>query len=143
MEQALEDYLEARKVRCSAEDLKKDRTVIEALIIPTLGDRLRGELTPEQRNRLKRSLYGKMVGELTTADLRRWRDSRVAQTDDRELRRGSQATANKIWSLLRAALNLAYQNERTPSDQAWRRVRSFRNVEKPQTRFLQAEDCRR
>ncbi len=143
VEQALEDYLEARKVRCSSADLVKDRTAIEALIVPTLGGRARSELTAEERHRLRHSLYGKMVGQLTTADLRRWRDSRVPQTDDRELRRRSQATANKVWSLLRAALNLAYQNERTPTDQAWRRIRPFKNVDRPQTRFLQAEDCRR
>ncbi len=69
--------------------------------------------------------------------------SRVPQTDDREMRRRSQATANKVWSLLRAALNLAYQNEKTPTDQAWRRIRPFKNVNRPQTRFLKAEDCRR
>jgi integrase len=143
VEQALQDYLEARRVRCSSADLVKDRIVIEALIVPTLGDRRRGDLTPEERHRLRHSLFGKIVGDLSTADLRRWRDSRVPQNDDRELRRRSQATANKLWSLLRAALNLAYQNERTPSDQAWRRIRSFKNVDKPQTRFLQADDCRR
>jgi integrase len=44
---------------------------------------------------------------------------------------------------VRAALNLAYQNERTSSDQAWRRIRPFKNVDRPQTRFLQADDCRR
>jgi integrase len=143
VEAALEDYLEARKVRCSSADLVKDRIAIEALIVPTIGGRNRGELTDEERHRLRHSLYGKLVGQLTTADLRRWRDSRVPQTDDRELRRRSQATANKVWSLLRAALNLAYQNERTPSDQAWRRIRPFKNVDRPQTRFLQAGDCRR
>jgi integrase len=143
LEQALEDYLETRKVRCSSNDLVKDRIAIEALVVPTLAGRHRSELTLEERHRLRHSLAGKMVGELTTADLRRWRDSRVSQTDDRELRRRSQATANKVWSLLRAALNLAYQNERTPSDQAWRRIRPFKNVDRPQTRFLQADDCRR
>ena len=143
VDQAMEDYLEARRVRCSSENLAKDRTVIEALIIPTLGARRRSDLAPEERNRLRHSLHGKVVGELTTADLRRWRDSRVPQTDDREMRRRSQATANKVWSLLRSALNLAYQNEKTRSDQAWRRIRPFKNVDRPQTRFLQAEDCRR
>jgi integrase len=127
----------------SSEVHPKDRIVIEALIVPTLGDRRRSDLTPEERHRLRHSLFGKIVGDLTSADLRRWRDSRVPQTDDRELRRRSQATANKLWSLLRAALNLAYQNERTPSDQAWRRIRSFKNVDRPQTRFLQGADCRR
>lgn len=143
VEDALEDYLEARKVRCSAEDLQKDRICIEALIVPSRASRRRSGLSDEERRRLKYSLRGKMVGELTTADLRRWRDSRVPHTDDRELRRRSQATANKVWALLRAALNMAYQNEKTPSDQAWRRITPFKNVDRPQTRFLGADECRR
>ena len=71
VEQALEDYLESRKVRCSSTDLLKDRIAVEALIVPTPGNRRRSDLTPEERHRLRHSLYGKMVGELTTADLRR------------------------------------------------------------------------
>jgi integrase len=143
VEDALQDHLEARKVRCSAEDLQKDRICIEALIVPSRAGRRGSELTEEERRRLKHSLRGKLVGELTTADLRRWRDSRVPHTDDREVRRRSQATANKVWSILRAALNLAYQNEKTPSDQAWRRITPFKNVDRPQTRFLGADECRR
>jgi integrase len=143
VEDALKDYLDARKVRCSADDLKKDRICIEALIVPSPAGRRRGELSDEERRRFKYSLRGKLVGELTTEDLRRWRDSRVPHTDDREIRRRSQATANKLWSLLRAALNLAYQNEKTPSDQAWRRITPFKNVDRPQTRFLGVDECRR
>jgi integrase len=46
-----------------------------------------------------------------------------------------------VWTVLRAALNLAFQNERTPTDQACRRIKPFKNVDRPQTRFLLAEDC--
>jgi integrase len=92
---------------------------------------------------VKNSLHAKQVSELTTGDLRRWRDSRVPTTDDPDARRRAQATANRVWTILRAALNLAFQNERTPIDQAWRRIKPFKNVDRPQTRFLSAEDCRR
>lgn len=96
VEEALEDYLEARKVRCSSADLARDRIVVEALVVPTLGNRSRAKLLPEDRHRLQHSLRGKLVGHLTTADLKRWRDSRVSQTDDRELRRRSRSAPDTI-----------------------------------------------
>jgi integrase len=142
VDEALEDYFEGKKVRSSSGTLLRERTAAESLIIPVLGGRRVSELSEDERHRLKHSLHGKRVSELTTADLRRWRDSRVPTTDDRELRRRAQATANRVWTLLRAALNLAFQNERTPTDQAWRRIKPFKNVDRPQTRFLTAEDCR-
>ena len=89
---------------------------------------------------MKHSLHGKRVSDLTTADWRRWRDSRVPTTDDREARRCAQTTANRVWTILRVSLNLAFQNERVPSDLAWRRLKPFKNVDRPQ---LSAEDCRR
>jgi hypothetical protein len=47
------------------------------------------------------------VSEITTGDLERWLASQVPQTEDREKRRATQATANRRWSVLRAILNSA------------------------------------
>lgn len=143
VEQAIDEYLEAKKVRSSSRDVLRERIAADRLIVPALGRRQLNRLSEDERYRLRHSLHGKRVNELTTADLRRWRDSRVPTTDDREERRRAQNTANRVWTILRAALNLAFQNERTPTDQAWRRIKPFSNVERPQTRFLLAEDCRR
>ena len=143
VDQAIDEYFESKKARSASGTLLRERTAAYSLITPVLGTRRLGQLSEEERSRLKHSLYGKRVSELTTADLRRWRDSRVPTTDDREVRRRAQATANRVWSILRASLNLAFQNERTPTDLAWRRITPFKNVDRPQTRFLSAQDCRR
>jgi integrase len=143
VDQAIDEYLESKKVRSSSESIFRERVAADSLITPSLGADRAAQLSPEQRRRLKYSLHGKRVSDLTTTDLRRWRDSRVPTTDDREVRRCAQATANRVWTILRAALNLAFENERVPSDLAWRRLKPFKNVDRPQTRFLSVEDCRR
>jgi integrase len=52
-------------------------------------------------------------------------------------------TANRTLTQLKAALNLAWREGRTPSDAAWRRVRPFAGVDQARTRFLSIEECRR
>ena len=142
VDDAIDDYLESKKVRSSSGTVLRERIAADSLITPVLGTRRLNQLSEEEQHRLKHSLHRRRVSELTTADLRRWRDSRVPTTDDREARRRAQATVNRVWTILRASLNLAFQNERTASDQAWRRIKPFKNVDRPQTRFLTAEDCR-
>jgi len=85
------------------------------------------------------------VSEIPTGDLERWLSSQVQQTDDREKRRASQATANRRWTVLRAILNSAYRKDpaRVPSDGVWRRVRPFAKTDRPRTRTLSTGECER
>jgi integrase len=59
---------------------------------------------------------------------------RKTQTDDG--RRARQATANRVLTVLKAALNLAYREGYAPSDDAWRRVKPFGKVDAPKIRYL-------
>jgi integrase len=90
-------------------------------------------------------LGSRFVGELTTGDLERWLHSQVRQTEDREERRAARATANRRWSVLRAILNSAFRKDpaRVPSDGAWRRVRPFAKADRPRTRTLTTEECKK
>ena len=45
--------------------------------------------------------------------------------------RRRRASANRVLTYLKAALNLAWRNGLVPSDDAWRRVKPFRSVEAP------------
>ena len=49
------------------------------------------------------------------------------------------------WSVLRAILNSAFRKDpaRVPSDGAWRRVRPFAKTDRPRTRTLTTEECKR
>jgi integrase len=77
----------------------------------------------------------KPVSSLKSADLQNWLNS---------LAKGRvKATANRIWNGFRAALNYAYLHDKVENDKAWKKVRPFRNVEKPVERFLTKAEAKR
>jgi integrase len=102
----------------------------EGRIIPTLGD-----------HRIER---------LTKTQIEAWLASLVRDDpEDADAKRRSMDTANRILTILKAALNEAFADEANaiPSDSAWRKVKPFRNVggarqehfESPQVRLLVAK----
>lgn len=143
VEDAIDEYFEARRTSSPSDSIGRDRIAAESTIVPALDIRPPGTLSERRQRRLRYSLRGRMVAELTTIDLRRWRDSLIPSTKDPEELRSARARANRVWSILRAALNNAFNNERVSDDRAWRRLKPFRNVDQPQTRFLRIEECRR
>jgi integrase len=50
--------------------------------------------------------------------------------------RRRRATANRIFDVLKAALNLAFRERHAASDEAWRRVKPFREASAPKIRYL-------
>jgi len=98
--------------------------------------------------RFKRLVYGKPIGrimlsELRAADVRAWRDGMVAQDTDPDDVRRSKDSANRNLTALKAALNLAYADQRVGSDHAWRGVGPFSGVGARRTVYLTVEERRR
>lgn len=118
--QAAEAYLDTRQG-----NLYYERTIYKAFIDEPLGQR--------------------GVADLTTGDLESWLARQVPKTEDKEVRRAAQATANRRWTLLRAILNSAYRKDaaRVPGADAWRRVRPFQNVDRARVRTLSAAEAKR
>ena len=91
-----------------------------------------------------------LVAALTAQRLRRWRDEMVsaaprlrdAATDD-DGQRARKASANRTWTILRAALNHAFNEGKSESDAAWRKVKPFKNVDRARVRYLAVADARR
>ena len=52
-------------------------------------------------------------------------------------------TANRIYAVLRAALERAYKAEKISDNAAWERVEKFRKVTASRARFLTHDECRR
>jgi integrase len=55
--------------------------------------------------------------------------------------RKRRATANRILTVLKAALNHAWKSSHVASDDAWRRVKPFRAVETARVRYLSEDEC--
>ena len=92
-------------------------------------------------------LGGRVVCDLTTRELREWRawvarqprfhrNGGKKQVVSEEDKRRRKATANRITSQLKAALNLAYVEGLVPSRDAWQRVKPFKGVEAVRVWFL-------
>jgi integrase len=71
------------------------------------------------------------------------RATKALDLNDDEAVRARRSTANRILTILKAALNYAYHEGRIASDEAWRKVKPFREVEAPVVRFLTAAECQR
>jgi len=100
------------------------------------------------------------VQELTTARLRQWRDNLAASPprlrsalgeepayraapDGPDAIRRRRSTANRVLTILKAALNHAWNEGRVPSDNAWRRVKPFRGADSVRIRYLTEGECKR
>jgi integrase len=57
--------------------------------------------------------------------------------------RRRRSTANRVLTILKAALNHAHREGRCPSDDAWRTVRAFREVDAARLRYLSDDEARR
>ena len=66
----------------------------------------------------------------------------TAPESDEEIRR-RKASANRVLTVLKAALNRAYIENKVSSDEPWRRVAPFRFVDAPRVRYLTLEECTR
>jgi integrase len=95
------------------------------------------------------------VEKLTTDQLRKWHDGLVkvaprrggtdrgAFKGDEGARRQRRASANRVFTILRAALNHAFNDGKVQSDKAWRKVKPFKGVEAARDRFLTIPECQR
>jgi len=82
--------------------------------------------------RLKKHLSTRLLNtelaSLTTAQLKRLHNGMVNNEGDEEEERKSKDSANRVLSILKAALNLSYRDGRVASDTEWDRVSAFKNV---------------
>jgi integrase len=101
------------------------------------------------------------VAKLTTARLRKWHEELAEQparlrtgrgakqrhrdaSNDPDAIRARRASANRNLTVLKAALNYAWQSGRiTGSDEAWRKVKPFRGADAVRVRYLRIDECTR
>ena len=103
-----------------------------------------GETKQQAEQHIREQLGGVDVAKLTAARIRKWLNA-VAATDnpDPEAKRRRKATANRVLTVLKAALNHAYRDGKVEADSAWRRVQPFQNVDQPRIRYLTHDEATR
>ena len=67
---------------------------------------------------------------------------RAVAGDEDSLRR-RRASANRCLAQLKAALNLAWREGKTPADKEWRKVRPFEGADAARVRYLTVVECKR
>ena len=133
---ALDDYLEG----FLGKDLQNTRRRIEAIVRPQLGQYDVAKLTPKIIADWHLTL-AKTPARLRTAKGAVQNYRPIADTSD--ARRSRRSSANRILTILKAALNVAYYNEKTIGDDAWRRVKPFMKTDAPRLRYLDDDESRR
>ncbi|WP_287850322.1 site-specific integrase [Acidiphilium sp.] len=134
---AMADYVADYRAR-GGKALSNLQSVIDAHILPKLGDKLVNDLTHGTIRNWHRAIA--TAAPRVRAKAGSTATRKIDHADD-DATRARRATANRILTVLKAALNLAYQDGKTPSDDAWRRVAPFRNAEAPRIRYLTDDEA--
>ena len=120
---------------------ENQRSHARAHIIPALGNVPVADLTAKRLQRWLHDLARKDLRIRTLAGEKQ--KYRTVDTDDTEAVRRRRCSANRAWTTLRAALTHVWKEGLTPSDTAWRRVKTFRNVDSARARFLSIAESQR
>lgn len=136
---ALQDYFTARE-RKGSKSVTKDRSYANTRIIPELGMIELSKFTPSRLRRWHENLAAKPKMVRTKANAEE-RAVKKHSADDADAVRARRATANRVLTILKAALNNAFQEHRVHSDEAWRRVKPFREVDAAVVRYLTEAEC--
>ncbi len=137
--EAIHDYLAWMESE-GKRSVKDSRTRAEALILLELGDievsKLAASKIREWRDALARAAARTRT---RLGDEQRYRNT----PDNPESVRQRRSTANRTLTILKAALNHAFNEGRVDSDLEWRRVKPFENVEAARVRYLSDNEARR
>jgi integrase len=136
---AIADYLKAYERR-GGKAAYETRRAVEAHILPALGTTAVAKFTARKITDWHHGLAEKRA-RLRTRPGRK-QNYRKAEAGPDAVRK-RRATANRILTVLKAALNHAWKAGHIASDDAWRRVRPFKAVENARLRYLSEAECLR
>ena len=138
---ALDDYL-ADYRRRGGKALRTTKISVDAFISPQLGSTVIGELTAKII-RDWHSCLAEAAPRLRTRQGEELQKERTVDSTDPEAVRRRRATANRVLTVLKAALNHAFREGKVASDDAWRRVRPFREADAAKIRYLDPGEAQR
>ncbi|GGF29081.1 phage-related integrase [Aliidongia dinghuensis] len=136
---ALTDYATAYKRR-GGKAADTMQSSIDALIVPPLGSIALSKLTRRKIENWHEALS------TTPARLRTkpGKEQNFREKDETpEGVRRRRSTANRVLTILKAALNHAMADRKTATDEAWRTVKPFREVDAARVRYLNDQEAQR
>ncbi|OJX67174.1 site-specific integrase [Magnetospirillum sp. 64-120] len=141
---ALADYLDAYKrghtAKGTGRAANRVQWTIDALINPSLGNVQVLKLT-------RRRIEQWHAGLANTAPRLRTglgKPQKFREMDDSpDSIRRRHSSANRVLTVLKAALNLAFHDRKVASDDAWRSVKPFRDADAARVRYLNDDEARR
>lgn len=139
--QAMADYLKDRE-RTRRKELSRTRSVIDTHIVPALGTIELSKLT-HGKVKAWRNAVAEALPRLRNKPDATEQAYRQIDVNDADAVRKRQATANRILTVLKAALNHAYKENRVASKAAWEKIAPFREVDVPKVRYLTVDECKR
>jgi integrase len=135
---AMDDYL-AHSEREKRKTLPDTRTAINAHIVPALGHIELSKLTHSKVKSWRDSVAASAPRVRTKTDSDQ--AYRTLDPNDVDATRKRQATANRILTILKAALNHAHaESKRVSSKAAWETVKPFRKVDVAKIRFMTTDE---
>jgi integrase len=139
VQRALERYLEWLEE--TGKRTYEARRRAEAFIYQPLGDAECDALTSEMLHKWHIGI-AKEGARLRTAQGEKQRYAAFDKHDDEAVRR-RRASANRILTILKAALNRAWREGQIHSNAAWAKLEPFKNVESARVRYLKIAEAQR
>jgi integrase len=143
VEQLMADYLKDRqtKTRKKPEQMARTRSVINVHILPTLGKLQLSKLT-HSKVKAWRDTLAEAAPLVRAAKGETLPRTREMEANEENIRK-RHATANRIFTVLRAALNFAYSTNKISTKAAWEKIKPFGEVDAPKLRYLTLDECNR
>jgi integrase len=136
---ALADYMAAYR-RKGGKSVDRTQWAIDALIMPDLGSVQLAKLT---RRRIEESHEG-LANAAPRLRTKPGKVQKFRKKDDSpDAIRRRRSSANRVLTVLKAALNHAHHARRVSSDDAWRIVKAFREADSARVRYLNDDEARR
>jgi integrase len=138
---ALANYVDHLTTQGKATDDTERRFAVH--VLPKLGDLEVSSLTSGQLNRWKFALATAPALARSKKGAKT-RNIKKTADDDPETERRRKSSANRVLTMVKAALNHAYDEKKVNSNDAWgRRVKPFRGVDGARIRFLTVAEAQR
>ena len=137
VQNAITDYLEWYESERKATGYKATKHTANYHILPKLGDELIATVKADKIRRWHRELA--KTPARVRSSVRGKRQFREGEFDPR----ARKASANRVLTILKAALNHAFKHDMATDPNQWKAVEPFKNVDAPRVRFLSPDECRR